>query len=983
MLEFQHVPIKLTGVDTKTDDKDSIPGTFVTAENVFMQKTGKVQNRAGYKFATNPVTHSSEVIATNALGDSNVALERDGSYYFDESAGASVVSSQNIYQTSEMEPFKSPFSITSSDLVGYGYGLDASNGLCTWSKSTGGGNYRLNYSLFRIGSETDIRNSLISVASNLNYVNAVTYINPIVVGSDYIVAVDGQNIKLVNVTSTTVAVSNVPSGLAGTISKMDASANGTYISVILYDTTNTISKLFIIRKSDKVTLSTNITTTPALLTVKCFIANPDIDYAIVATHNAAGANRTVLYNITYDFLGSSITSGILNTLGTSAAIYNILVDPAKVITSPAFLILDYGSYLSIWGAVSLGSGTLAELSVLNNHRIVSRLYNDLFITRCATNNIINNCYFLCNIRVDIIATVKNYVIHAFMYGLASNYASLFNYGSTPVYEEIFSTFEYVPIVRFQTSSALNATNKNYSLFFQHSKLNLTTNLPMIINWNKTAITNAFGNLRLLDNKGGRFPLWASYPLAGEELTVANSATAGSLVAGVYSYIMIYQTYDSNGNVSYSSPLFATSHTVPGGTTSVDLTWRFTDGFLDQTRNNVAIYRTELNGSIFYFLKNVTYTSGLTTTSTTNDGLADASLILNNVLYTTGDLIDSAPAPLVKSMSIAKSRLWIVSPENNDQVFYSKKIYPNEAPQFNSVYSLQVQATGGNLQAVAEMDDKVIIFRENAIYVTYGDGIDEIGNGSFADPQLLTMSLGCKYPRSIVLNDKGLFFMSYEGIYMVTRGLTVEYVGAPVENYNSLTITQALNLVDRHQIWFMSAEGTTLVHDDYFGTWHAFTNQATYAACILNDGTPVYYRTLAAAKYPGKLMIEDDTKYYDGASDNPIPITLETGWLSLTGIQGFQRMRTFTFVGTLNDTLILKLYNDFETSENESFTILPATVGTNPAQYQVKPTRQRTQGVKFKITLASLTGAFNISSMGIEAGVKKGTYRYDRSKRVSS
>jgi hypothetical protein len=362
-------------------------------------------------------------------------------------------------------------------------------------------------------------------------------------------------------------------------------------------------------------------------------------------------------------------------------------------------------------------------------------------------------------------------------------------------------------------------------------------------------------------------------------------------------------------------------------------------------------------------------------------MTDATLITNKTLYTTGGLVESAPAPIAKSISIAKNRMWLVTAESNELLYFSKKQYPKEAPQFNAFFVVKVPSLGGDLVHCAEMDDKVIIFRQNAIYATFGEGPDETGNGSFVDPQLVTQSMGCKYAASVVLTDQGLMFMSYEGIWLLSRGLSLQYIGAPVEQNNSLIITGALNLIDRHQIWFTSYSGTTLVWDDFHARWYTFTKQPTYSMFLSNIGTPVYYKTLAAETNPGKMLIEDATKYYDGDVTGVIPITLETGWISLAGVQNFQRLKKLTWLGKLSDTITIKSYFNFTATLDETFTVTTTIAGTSPAQYQVVPKSQKCESMKWNFAIGSLSGAFEMSSFGIEAGIKRGTFKLAQTKRA--
>ena len=46
-LEWQFVPVKFGGLDTKTDDKNIVPGSFTTLQNLWMDKTARLQKRYG------------------------------------------------------------------------------------------------------------------------------------------------------------------------------------------------------------------------------------------------------------------------------------------------------------------------------------------------------------------------------------------------------------------------------------------------------------------------------------------------------------------------------------------------------------------------------------------------------------------------------------------------------------------------------------------------------------------------------------------------------------------------------------------------------------------------------------------------------------------------------------------------------------------------------------------------------------------------
>jgi hypothetical protein len=221
----------------------------------------------------------------------------------------------------------------------------------------------------------------------------------------------------------------------------------------------------------------------------------------------------------------------------------------------------------------------------------------------------------------------------------------------------------------------------------------------------------------------------------------------------------------------------------------------------------------------------------------------------------------------------------------------------------------------------------------------------------------------------VLTDKGILFMSHEGIWLLSKGYELVYIGKDVEAYNSLTITNALNLVDRHQVWFMSLEGTTLCYDEFHGVWSVFTGQDTSCATLV--GTAPYF----VKQSNGYVLKESAGTFNDNGTTFSCRLT--SGWMSLAGIQGFQRMYRFTVTGAASNNATLTLYRDWSGSSFETFTI-PSTVAS---QWQVRPAIQKGEAMKFDLLWSNITGAVSVSAFGIEAGMKADTYKLAPTNRV--
>jgi hypothetical protein len=79
----------------------------------------------------------------------------------------------------------------------------------------------------------------------------------------------------------------------------------------------------------------------------------------------------------------------------------------------------------------------------------------------------------------------------------------------------------------------------------------------------------------------------------------------------------------------------------------------------------------------------------------------------------------------------------------------------------------VSQVGGDITALKAMDDKLIIFKENAIFYLSGDGPNNLGQqDTFIEPQLISSDIGCSVKNSVVLTPAGIFFKSHKGIHLL-------------------------------------------------------------------------------------------------------------------------------------------------------------------------------------------------------------------------
>lgn len=494
-----------------------------------------------------------------------------------------------------------------------------------------------------------------------------------------------------------------------------------------------------------------------------------------------------------------------------------------------------------------------------------------------------------------------------------------------------------------------------------------------------------------------------------ETPTATDGYAGDIADGSYEYIVIWEWIDGEGQIFQSATSIPLNFEVTAGPKQVDLTiptLRYTDKKIPtRTPVIISVYRTEDGGTLFYKVTDdtdPTYNDVLVDSIVFTDNISDADLISRPLLYTTGGILDNGPSPAATIVRTAKNRLFSAGLENGNQIAYSKEYVVNESINFAAEFTIQVDARGGRITALAEMDEKLVIFKESAMLYLTGDGPDDTGaNGQFTITPIAT-DVGTIEPESVVLMPDGLMFKSKKGIWLLSRGLQTEYVGADVQQYNDLNVSSAVVVPDLNQVRFTTTAGTTMMYDYYYKKWSTFSNQAAVAA--------INWQTNYLFAHADGLVWQENRESY---ADNNVPIIPKIGtqWFDWAQIQGFQRVQRCVLLGEYRGPHNLKVsvYYDYENSPREVFYYNMAnndygtTYGsTSPYgapvdvvygtldgiyQFQIDFERQRCQALRLVIEgvfpESDGTPAFTLSAVTFLVATKKGTMRLPYTKSMTS
>lgn len=505
------------------------------------------------------------------------------------------------------------------------------------------------------------------------------------------------------------------------------------------------------------------------------------------------------------------------------------------------------------------------------------------------------------------------------------------------------------------------------------------------------------------------PVEHGFDVWPENIAFTTATTGGLITAQQYFYVFTYEWTDNQGNLHRSAPSIPLALTTTGSTSANTLyvpTLRLT-AKLSPNPVRIVGYRWSTAQQNYYQFTSLTSPTVNDTTVdyvTIIDTFSDTTILGNTLLYTTGGVVENIGAPASIASAMFKNRLFLVTAEDPNLVQYSKQVIQSVPVEFSDLFTLYVapssgaQGSTGKTTAISAMDDKLIIFKRDAIYYVTGQGPDNTGaQDDFSDPIFITASVGCTNPKSIVLMPNGLMFQSDKGIWLLDRGLNTVYIGQGVERYNDQTIQSATAIPGTNQVRFILSSGITLVFDYFQETWGTFSNISASSA-TLYQGLHTYLNKF------GQVFQETPGKYTDGST--PVLMSFTTSWLNVAGIRGYERFYDMLLLGTYVTPFKLQVLYAFDYNQNPAQSVMVTPDNYTPAwggdanwganvgwggpgnvfQARVSPARQKCQ--TFQVTVNEIYDpsfgvaageGLTLSGMNLIVGVKSG-YSPQKAKR---
>lgn len=482
---------------------------------------------------------------------------------------------------------------------------------------------------------------------------------------------------------------------------------------------------------------------------------------------------------------------------------------------------------------------------------------------------------------------------------------------------------------------------------------------------------------------------------------SSSNSGGSISNGTRQYIFVYMWTDNRGQINRSTPSIPFTYVNSGGSGNQSNVLRVpTLRLTSKTDVIIEGYRTENNGTTFYKFTPTTgpnYNSKTVDFIDITDTISDSTLLGNEILYTTGGILDNVAAPVGTAIATYGNRIIIMGLEDGNRFAYSKIREEGKPTEFSDALNGFVDDDNGTIIGGIQIDNNFLFFKPSSIYAISGQGPNNAGGSNdFGQPQKIVSDVGLESPDSLVVTDVGVMFKSKKGIYLIDRGLSVSYIGYPVERFNNEKITSAVLVPLTNQVRFTTAKDTTLVYDYFVKRWCIFTNHGALDA-YNNINTYSYLNTNT-----GRIWIETPGQFRDNGE--PILLTFESGWISFTGLQGFARVYKMMVLGDFKSDHKLRISAAYDFTQayihdrviDSSEIVSNATYGSDPTygssspygggenQYQFRFDfkRQKCESIRLKFEeLQNMVQGEGLSLSGItfEVAGKFGMYKANQSK----
>lgn len=1031
-VQTQYVEIDFSGtLDQKSDKVDVIAGNFANVVNCVYTKQGAIQKRPGNTLLATDISGGAPLASCRSIvGYNNELLDyASDSVYVLSGDGTQWISKDNVPEPTVTETVISSSSLNINE-VQAGLG----NGVRVYAYTNG-----------PLLSQTTVDNIYVDVIdakgnhlfNNFTINVTQTVVNPLVaiVGTTAIVmycsaagttsnTIYARTLALTNPSATWSAETPIATDVAIQSFAVCDVVSLTNLFAITYATnTNGVTRVSTynvgLLRVTSATFTETSGITPYLYSITgdqtadnlwvTYSVSDKTSFSRVSAFRLSVATLAVKTSV-FTVESATIVSG--NTydlvIGLGICLYN--ANDAVIIATPQNFIginPTSGTWKQNVLATAVASSNLSGPRSITYSaiRIVSKPWAISSKVYCVVQDIQDNTNFIADIWADNV-TAANIPMRpvATFDAFTAFYNLLFSLFPSQIYQGFpVSTTSYeVPAVKYSSSVKDTQTLGSYLFSFNTPFLFTEANSSLI---SSGGVPSSFDGNRVAELG------FLVRPITSNATFVPNSVgpplVANTLPVGSYSYIAVYEWTDGQGQIYRSAPSAPVAITTTAiGAVSFFVTYNcFTTKqeltvtpdairviiYRNQPAGQTTIYKRLTNTSLFTSFPNNLNNVNVASFQFIDDGSNEVFIKTSELLYTVGQLENDHP-PSATMVLTHNSRVWLAGTDIPTRLWFSKSLVTGEPPNFSGLFVLDI-LEGGPITGIGSLDDKLIIFKQDKIFVVFGDGPNDTGAGASFSVQRISTDTGCVSPLSVVPMRDGLMFLSPIGISLLSRALQFAYIGSPVETtvtpFNGV-ISSAVNHPVNPWVLFTfgpdgNGDGVVVVYDYFQNKWSTwqlidFTGGQSQApvqsATTWQNGyTWATNSTIGTHVYAESSSFLDDTAY--------VSMVVETGWLKFAGMVGFQRVRKLIVLGEVMTphNLVINLAHNYDASGySQTITYDTSSLGWDSEQFGMTVVQQKCSSMKVQILdQENILGAMNgqgpsISGLGLRVGVKGNLFK---------
>lgn len=966
-LQKQIVPLPLAkGIDLSIADSLREGDSLSSGKNVEQLITGELTKRVGFSSIATPAETPSYLMPLNNA----VTVVGTGGYSETLNTDSNTLAATSSSETG-------PYTVTVEDLYGSNTTVDCFD------------SYYASNILYVATATKNSNGYLLQFDNNLNPIPIAQSATQTIAGAPdsvrlcngFLFAQFGASINVYTITGTLTFVSTIinNNNLTGNHRRWDVMpwSSGGYL-LVYDDSSNIVIRIY--NSSHSVTASTTTSRTN-VLSVCIFPVNSGTDFAV-------GVNRNVgpTYTSLYRYNSSCVLQGTANsTIATSDYVNMTGIKQTVPGNDRIYFALDIGSSTeengtricklsaSFTGTINLDSFITTTVPVTG---VASKWFQKsitdypyLLVTHQSQDTYnIQNCYFLLQHDETLVRFISR-----LSYGTAPGFISNYNSSVTGAWilpnVPMIGSGNFLGAVRTRVDSSFLTTSA--SGVYNLRALRLTTDSGFKGKAVEIGTGTFVASNGIYYNDGGFIKPFGfiAYPSGVDSTT---NVAAGNVADGTYSYVVVYEYYDSKGNLLESAPSVPYTVTYAAGSARVYNITLEAMTLFEKTVIDVALYRTVASGTIYYRVGSqqvLSPSAGVII----SDNLSDATLQTKKLLYTTGGAAENIDPPNCNFIGVGKNRLWTFETGVSDILWFSKEFREGFLPAFSDLLTINMGKTYGPLVGVAQIDDKMIVFKEFGIYVIFGDGPSDNLVGQWSTPTAVVQGMGCIEARSILETTQGVIYQSQEGLYLIDKSLQNQFVGRPLYK-NEGTIRAAVYDAAKNCCYFLT---TTKLWVFYMTnpSWYEWT-VTNPVDLVMSNGVLYLATTTKLLKQTAGVYQDDSTSYEQ---------TVKLGQFQFAGIQGYQRLYRLLVTGRKTSdadatNITAKVYINGNTSVTDTKTIAHSTaISGNRFEIEIRPSIQKCETMELELTQTAATSGMRLSAVtaevgGLTGGGKRGSDR---------